>query len=90
MGVVEIVCGALVIVGLVTRVAAVPLLIDISVAILTTKAPMLAKQGFWAMAHEARTDACMFLGLLFLLWVGGGPLGLDGRVGGEARRASGK
>jgi putative oxidoreductase len=86
VGVVEIVCGALVILGLATRVAAVPLLIDISVAILTTKVPMLTKQGFWATAHEARTDACMFLGLLFLLWVGGGPLGMDARVG--SRRGS--
>jgi putative oxidoreductase len=89
VGVVEIVCGTMVIAGLLTRVAAVPLLIDISVAILTTKVPMLAKQGFWAMAHEARTDACMFLGLLFLLWVGGDPLGLDARVGAR-RPAPGK
>jgi putative oxidoreductase len=81
VGVVEIVCGAMVILGLLTRLAAVPLLIDISVAILTTKVPMLSKQGFWAMAHEARTDFCMLLGLLFLLLVGGGPLGLDARVG---------
>ena len=54
VGVVEIVCGALVILGPATRVAAVPLLIDMSVAIVTTKVPMLAKQGFWAAAHEAR------------------------------------
>lgn len=80
VGVVEIVCGAMVILGLLTRVACVPLLVDIRVAILSTKVPMLAKAGFWATAHEARTDACMFLGLLFLLWVGGGPLGLDARM----------
>jgi uncharacterized membrane protein YphA (DoxX/SURF4 family) len=67
VGVVEIVCGALIVAGWLTWLAVVPLLIDISVAIATTKIPMLRHQGFWAMAHEARTDYCMLLGLLFLL-----------------------
>ena len=77
VGVVEILCGALLIVGLLTRLAALPLLCVISVAIWTTKFPMLAKQGFWAMVHEARTDFCMVFGLLFLLIVGAGNLSLD-------------
>lgn len=77
VGVVEIVCGACLILGLLTRFAAIPLLIDISVAILTTKVPMLAHQGFWPAAHEARTDVCMFLGSLFLLLVGAGPISFD-------------
>src|SRR5438309_10072466 len=47
VGVVEIVCGAMLILGLLTRLASVPLLIDISVAIVTTKVPMLSKAGFW-------------------------------------------
>ena len=79
VGGVEIVCGLLVILGLVTRLAALPLLIDILVAIATTKVPMLLKSGFWAAAHEARTDYCMLLGLIFLLAVGGGPWSLDAR-----------
>src|SRR3989441_11941700 len=54
VGVVEIVCGALLIVGLITRLAAIPLVIDMIVAITTTKIPMLWKSGFWATAHEAR------------------------------------
>src|ERR1035437_4252020 len=41
VGVVEIVCGSLLILGLLTRLAAIPLIIDISVAILSTKVPML-------------------------------------------------
>jgi uncharacterized membrane protein YphA (DoxX/SURF4 family) len=86
VGVVEIVCGSLVILGLLTRLAAIPLLIDISVAILTTKIPMLAKSGFWAAMHEARTDYCMWLGALFLLIVGAGSLSLDARLShGESR-----
>jgi uncharacterized membrane protein YphA (DoxX/SURF4 family) len=80
VGVVEIVCGILVIVGLLTRLATVPLIIDMLVAITTTKIPILLKSGFWAMAHEARTDYAMLLGSIFLLCVGAGPLSVDGRL----------
>jgi putative oxidoreductase len=77
VGVIEIVCGILLIIGLFTRLAAIPLLIDISVAIVTTKIPMLHKSGFWSMAHEARVDYCMLLGLIFLLLVGSGPFSVE-------------
>lgn len=80
VGVVEIVCGALVLAGLATRLAAVPLLVDILVAIATTKLPMLARSGFWATVHEARTDFSMLMGLLFLLAVGAGRLSVDARA----------
>jgi uncharacterized membrane protein YphA (DoxX/SURF4 family) len=81
VGIVEISCGSLLIVGLLTRLASIPLLIDISVAIATTKVPMLMKDGFWKMAHETRVDYAMLLGLCFLIAVGSGPLSLDARVG---------
>jgi uncharacterized membrane protein YphA (DoxX/SURF4 family) len=84
VGVVEIVCGALVIFGLATRLAAVPLIIDMIVAILSTKVPMLRSQGFWAMAHEARVDWSMLLGSIYLLIVGAGAWSVDARL---ARRA---
>ena len=87
VGIVEIACGLLLVVGLLTRLAAVPLVIDMIVAIATTKIPMLVKSGFWAMAHEARTDWCMLLGCVFLFIVGSGPLSLDGRIGGRKRTA---
>ncbi len=77
VGFFEITCGLLVIAGLLTRLASVPLLIIITVAIATTKFPMLAQQGFWAMAHEARTDWCMFLGAIFLIITGAGGWSLD-------------
>ena len=80
VGVVEIVFGLLLIVGLLTRLATIPLLIDILVAIATTKVPMLIREGFWKTAHEARTDYTMLLGLIFLLLLGGGPLSIDSRV----------
>jgi putative oxidoreductase len=72
VGGVEIIFGAFILAGFLTRLSAIPLLIDISVAILMTKVPILLKQGFWAAAHESRTDYAMFLGLLFLSAVGGG------------------
>src|SRR5271157_5965061 len=70
VGTVEIVCGTLLLVGLFTRLAAVPLLAVILVAIATTKIPMIAKSGMWSMLHEARTDFSMLLGLVFLLITG--------------------
>jgi uncharacterized membrane protein YphA (DoxX/SURF4 family) len=80
VGVIEIGCGALVAIGLVTRLAAAPLVIDMLVAIATTKVPILREKGFWAMAHEARTDWSMLLGCLFLLVVGAGRISLDARL----------
>jgi putative oxidoreductase len=78
VGYVEIICGALILVGLLTRVAAVPLIIDMLVAIATTKIPML-QTGFWTMAHESRTDWAMLLGSCFLLLVGAGRYSVDAR-----------
>ena len=79
VGTVEIVCGILLLIGLFSRLAAVPLLGVIVVAIATTKIPMLAKSGVWSMLHEARADFSMLLGLLFLLITGAGTLSLDAR-----------
>jgi uncharacterized membrane protein YphA (DoxX/SURF4 family) len=77
VGVVEVVCGALLILGLAATFAIVPLLIDIIVAIATTKAPMLLKQGFWAAMHEGRTDFCMLVGLIAIACLGAGSLSVD-------------
>jgi putative oxidoreductase len=80
VGVCEIVFGALILLGLFTRVAAIPLIIAMLVAISTTKVPLLLKSGFWAMAHEARVDYSMLLGLIFLLMVGAGAWSVDVRL----------
>jgi putative oxidoreductase len=77
VGIVEIVCGGLILFGLLTRLAAIPLIIDMLVAISTTKIPILLDKGFWAMAHEARVDWSMILGSIFLLIVGSGEWSLD-------------
>ena len=97
VGVVEIVCGWLLLLGLLTRLAAIPLIINISTAIVSTKIPMLLGHGFWgfaltklprygflSMMHEARTDFSMLLGLLFLLIVGAGAWSVDARLGRSA------
>jgi len=80
VGVVEIVCGVMVLVGLLTRVAAIPLIINMCVAIASTKIPILIGKGFWAMAHETRTDYSMLLGSFFLLMTGRGPWTLYSRL----------
>lgn len=85
VGAVEIVGGALLLAGLLTRLAAIPLLITMLVAISTTKLALLTVKGFWVTAHDARTDWSMILSLLFLLIVGAGPLSLDYRITGRLR-----
>src|SRR5437867_5235514 len=94
VGGVEIVCGAFLIIGLLTRLVSILLLIDISVAIVSTKIPILLGHGFWgfsvtklprygflSMIHEARTDFAMWFGLLFLIIVGAGKKwSLDAKV----------
>ena len=79
VGVVEILCGAMLILGIATIYAVVPLLIDIGVAIATTKVPMFHKQGFWAAMHEGRTDLCMLLGLIAIACLGAGSWSFDRR-----------
>lgn len=76
VGGVEILCGILLLVGLITRIASIMLFITISVAIITTKFPML-QSSFWKFAHESRTDFSMFIGTLFLIIKGGGFWSID-------------
>jgi uncharacterized membrane protein YphA (DoxX/SURF4 family) len=73
----EILCAALVLVGLFTRIAAIPLLIIMMTAFVTTKWPVLMNAGFWPMAHEYRTDLAMTLLLIYLLISGGGRWSAD-------------
>jgi putative oxidoreductase len=89
VGVVEIVCGTMLLIGFLTRLATVPLLIDIAVALYSTKIVTFAKNGFWGSLHEARTDVSMILGLVFLLLVGSGVWSLDARFAGRRDRNHG-
>jgi uncharacterized membrane protein YphA (DoxX/SURF4 family) len=98
VGVCEILCGAMLILGLLTRLAAIPMIINISVAIVSTKVPLLlghgfwmfnlpkaSSYGFWSMMHEARTDFAMLLGGIFLLIVGAGCFSFDAMLDGCCR-----
>jgi putative oxidoreductase len=80
VGAVEIGAGLLVILDALALYAAGALLIDISVAIVSTKIPILlarpvgpfslprlASYGFWSFLHEARADWCMFLGCIAVI-----------------------
>ena len=87
VGTFEIVCGFLVLLGLWTRMAAIPLLIVISTAIATTKIPELFRpsQGFWYMVSDARTDFAMLCCLLFLIVSGGGACSIDAKYADRTR-----
>jgi putative oxidoreductase len=82
VGAFEIVCGFLVVVGLLTHLASVPLLIINLTAIATTKIPELfhPAQGFWFMVSDGRTDFAMCMGILFLMLVGGGSTSIDASI----------
>lgn len=91
VGTVEILCGALIILGLFTRLAAIPLIAIMVVAIVSTKVPILLghdlwifhlpadlkRTGLWSMLHEARNDLTMLLGSIYLVREGGGRWSLD-------------
>jgi uncharacterized membrane protein YphA (DoxX/SURF4 family) len=81
VGTFEIVCGVLVTIGLLTRLATAPLLIINLTAIATTKIPELFRpqQGFWFVVSDTRTDFAMLTGIVFLLIVGAGAWSLDVR-----------
>jgi len=90
VGVVELICGALIIAGLLTRLATIPLIVTMIVALIATKLPILLghgfgpfglpdfkRYGFWSAQHEARADLTMLLGCLYLFIVGSGRWSID-------------
>ncbi len=77
VGAVEILFGIMLLIGIFTRLATVPLLIVIITAIYYTKIPTLMDKGFWTMAHDGRADFSMLMGLIFLLIYGAGKFSVD-------------
>lgn len=86
VGTFEIVCGAMILLGLLTRLASVPILVIMLVAIATTKTEILANDGFWTMMHGSRTDWAMLLGSLFLMIKGSGKCSIDRKISSNQRR----
>ena len=79
-GTFEMICGLFILIGLFTRISAIPLLIIMLTAFITTKWPILMNKGFWSMAHEYRTDFAMTLLLIYLLIYGAGKWSVDSKI----------
>ncbi|WP_051133470.1 DoxX family protein [Nocardia paucivorans] len=87
-GVFEILCGALILAGLLTRAAAIPMIVNMLGALLITKLPILwgeaalfaGKSGWWDLIHESRTDLAQLCGSIFLLIVGAGRWSMDAHL----------
>jgi uncharacterized membrane protein YphA (DoxX/SURF4 family) len=88
----EIIGGTLLILGLATRAIAVPFIIEMLVAILSTKVglylgtsplplpPAPPKVGMWAVLHESRSDWAQLLTSAYLMFVGPGRFSIDARL----------
>jgi putative oxidoreductase len=84
-GVTEIICGALILAGLLVRLATLPMIVDMIGALAITKLPLLwgsaplypKEGGFWDFFHEGRLEIAMLCGSVFLLLVGAGGLSFD-------------
>jgi uncharacterized membrane protein YphA (DoxX/SURF4 family) len=98
VGAMEIVCGTLLLIGFLTRLAVIPLIMAMCVAMLSIKIPVLLGHGFWgfslrelpryglwSMMHESRNDLCMMFGSTFLLIVGAGPWSMDRKLSRKER-----
>ncbi|MGO4819565.1 DoxX family protein [Flavobacterium sp. W22_SRS_FP1] len=80
VGTVEILCGMLILFGLLTRLSSIPLIIVMLVAFATTKSEVFLEKGFWELLHGSRTDWAMILGSVFLLIKGGGFWSIDKKI----------
>lgn len=93
VGTFEMVCGVMVLLGLLTRLTVLPLIAIMLVALVTVKIPILigseflgfslrplSRYGLLSMLHESRNDLCMLLGSIFLLLTGAGPLSIDAKI----------
>ena len=89
VGVLEIAGGVLFLTGFMTRLISVPFVVDMVVAILSTKIslflgtsplpapPAPPRVGFWAVLHEIRSDYAQILTSAFLLINGPGRWSID-------------
>lgn len=76
----EITSSLMVLMGLLTRFAAIPLLVIMIVAFITTKVPKVAHQRFWSFSHDYRTGFAMALLLIFVLIYGGENYSVDKKL----------
>ncbi len=86
VGTTEIIAGTLLLLGLFTRLAAIPTLVIMLVAISVTKIDIGLEQGVWEMLHASRTDWSMLIGSIFLLIRGGGMASVDLQINKRCKR----
>jgi uncharacterized membrane protein YphA (DoxX/SURF4 family) len=87
-GMVEIICGVMILAGLLVRIATLPMIVDMIGALAITKLPLLwgsaplypKEGGFWDFFHEGRLEIAMLCGSIFLLVVGAGAYSFDDRL----------
>jgi len=96
----EIIGGSLLLAGFLTRLIAVPFIIEMLVAMASTKIPMYLgtsplplppvppQVGLWAVLHEIRSEYAQLLTVSFLLVAGPGPWSLDALLARRRRRVS--
>lgn len=77
VGGIELLCAVLLLAGLWTRAAAVPIIGIKVLALARAKAPLLASLGFWRMAYEARVDFASLLAAAAILATGAGAWSVD-------------
>ena len=99
VAVLEIVGGVLLISGFLTRLIAIPFVVEMLVAMLSTKValylgtsplplpPAPPQIGAWAVLHEIRSEYAQIMSALFLLVAGPGPWSVDALL---ARRRIGR
>src|SRR3954454_2289968 len=91
----EIIGGILLLTGLLTRVIAIPFIVEMIVAMLSTKIPLYLgtsplplppvppQVGFWAVLHEIRSEYAQLLTCIFLLVAGPGRWSVDAWLAGK-------
>jgi putative oxidoreductase len=92
VGCLEIVGGLFLLLGLLTRLVAILFVIEMIVAILSTKIsmylgtsplplpPVPPQTGFWAVLHEIRSEYAQFMVALYLLIKGPGKWSIDALI----------
>jgi putative oxidoreductase len=99
IGALEIVGGILLVAGFLTRLISIPFVVEMLVAMLTTKIalylgksplplpPALPQIGIWAVLHEIRSEYAQLMSALFLVGAGPGAWSVDTLLARRRRRA---